>query len=132
MTLTVTATVVSKDDEKKRAELDCQVINQKGAVVLHGTARVMPPTEKVRLPKINAPQIQLFDPEARFKELLALADGMPAVRCAVVHPCDVGSLSGAMDSARHGLIVPGADWPRQAHPPGGHGSQHRPRWCRDH
>ena len=44
-TLTVTATVVSKDDEKKRAELDCQVINQKGAVVLHGTARVMPPTE---------------------------------------------------------------------------------------
>ena len=105
-TLTVTATVVSKDDEKKRAELDCQVINQKGAVVLHGTARVMPPTEKVRLPKINAPQIQLFDPEARFKELLALADGMPAVRCAVVHPCDVGSLSGAMDSARHGLIVP--------------------------
>ncbi len=105
-TLTVTATVVSKDDEKKRAELDCQVINQKGAVVLHGTARVMPPTEKVRLPKINAPQIQLFDPEARFKELLALADGMPAVRCAVVHPCDVGSLSGTMDSARHGLIVP--------------------------
>ena len=105
-TLTVTATGVSKDDEKKRAELDCQVINQKGAVVLHGTARVMPPTEKVRLPKINAPQIQLFDPEARFKELLALADGMPAVRCAVVHPCDVGSLSGAMDSARHGLIVP--------------------------
>ena len=74
--------------------------------MLHGTARVMPPTEKVRLPKINAPQIQLFDPEARFKELLALADGMPAVRCAVVHPCDVGSLSGAMDSARHGLIVP--------------------------
>ena len=105
-TLTVTATVVSKDDEKKRAELDCQVINQKGAVVLHGTARVMPPTEKVRLPKINAPQIQLFDAEARLKELLALANGMPAVRCAVVHPCDVGSLSGAMDSARHGLIVP--------------------------
>ena len=105
-TLTVTATVVSKDDEKKRAELDCQVINQKGAVVLHGTARVMPPTEKVRLPKINAPQIQLFDPEARFKELLALADGMPAVRCAVVHPCEVGTLSGAMDSARYGLIVP--------------------------
>jgi phosphate acetyltransferase len=28
------------------------------------------------------------------------------VRCAVVHPCDVESLSGAMDSARHGLIVP--------------------------
>ncbi|KAB2896602.1 MAG: bifunctional enoyl-CoA hydratase/phosphate acetyltransferase, partial [Burkholderiaceae bacterium] len=105
-TLTVTATVASKDDAKKRIELDCEVTNQKGERVLHGTARVIPPTQKVRLPKINAPQIQLFDPEARFKELLALADGMPAVRCAVVHPCDAGSLSGALDAARHGLIVP--------------------------
>lgn len=105
-TLTVTATVASKDDAKKRIELDCEVSNQKGERVLHGTARVIPPAQKVRLPKINAPQIQLFDPEARFKELLALADGMPAVRCAVVHPCDAGSLSGALDAARHGLIVP--------------------------
>ena len=105
-TLTVTATVISKDDEKKRVELDCQVVNQKGACVLYGTARVIPPSEKVRLPKINAPQIQLFDPEMRFKELLALAAGKDAVRCAVVHPCDTGSLSGAMDSARYGLIVP--------------------------
>lgn len=105
-TLTVTATVTAKDDAKKRVELDCTVSNQKGDRVLHGTARVLAPTQKVRVPKINAPQIQLFDPEARFKELLALSDGMPAVRCAVVHPCDTESLSGAMDAARHGLIVP--------------------------
>ncbi|WP_025916510.1 bifunctional enoyl-CoA hydratase/phosphate acetyltransferase [Herminiimonas sp. CN] len=105
-TLTVTATVASKDDAKKRVELDCQVVNQKGDRVLHGTAKVLAPTEKVRVPRINAPLIQLFDPEARFKELLALSDGMPAVRCAVVHPCDIESLSGAIDSARHGLIVP--------------------------
>ena len=105
-TLTVTATVLTKDDAKKRIELDCQVVNQKGDRVLHGMAKVMPPTKKVRIAKTNAPQIQLFDPEARFKELLARADELPAVRCAVVHPCDKGSLSGAMDSARYGLIVP--------------------------
>jgi phosphate acetyltransferase len=35
-----------------------------------------------------------------------MGSGMSAVRCAVVHPCDVESLSGAMDSAQHGLIVP--------------------------
>ncbi len=29
-TLTVTATVVSKDDSRKRVELACQAINQKG------------------------------------------------------------------------------------------------------
>jgi len=105
-TLTVTATVVSKDDAKKYVELDCQVVNQKGDRVLYGTAKVMAPTKKVRLPRVHAPQIQLFDPEARFKDLLALGEGMPAVRCAVVHPCDAESLSGAMDAARYGLIVP--------------------------
>ena len=105
-TLTVTVTVTSKDEAKKSVELDCHVTNQTGERVLHGTARVLAPTKKVRLPRAHVPQIQLCDPEARFKELLALGKGMAAVRCAVVHPCDEGSLSGAMDSARHGLIVP--------------------------
>ena len=40
-TLAVTATVTGKDDAKKRVELDCQVVNQKGDRVLHGTARVL-------------------------------------------------------------------------------------------
>lgn len=105
-TLTVTATVVSKDDAKKSVELDCQVVNQKGERVLHGTARVLAPTQKVRLPRATTPLIQLYDPEARFKALLAQGHGMEAVRCAVVHPCDAGSLSGAMDAARYGLIIP--------------------------
>ena len=105
-TLTVVATVAEKDDEKKRVKMDCLVTNQKGEVVLKGEAKLMPPTQKVKVPKIDAPQIQLFDPEARFKELLSRVETLEAVRCAVVHPCDEGSLSGAMDSARHGLIAP--------------------------
>ena len=105
-TLTVTVTVLSKDDAKKSVELDCQVLNQKGERVLHGTAKVLAPTVKVVLPHVAGPQIQLFDPQARFNELLARGAGLEAVRCAVVHPCDAGSLSGAMDSARYGLIIP--------------------------
>jgi len=105
-TLTVLATVSEKDDEKKRVAMDCLVTNQKGEVVLKGVARLMPPTQKVRVPKINAPQIQLFDPEARFKDLLARAEGLEPVRCAVVHPCDAGSLSGAIDAAARGLMIP--------------------------
>jgi phosphate acetyltransferase len=105
-TLAVTVTVLAKDDAKKTVEMDCQVVNQKGERVLHGTARVLAPTKKVRLAKVAAPQIQLFDPEARFKELLALGKDLEAVRCAVVHPCDIGSLSGAMEAARYGLIIP--------------------------
>ena len=61
-TLTVTVTVLTKDDEKKRVELDCQIVNQKGASVMHGTARVLAPTEKVRLPRLHAPMVQLCDP----------------------------------------------------------------------
>jgi len=105
-TISVTVTVTRKDDTTKTVEMDCQLVNQKGERVLHGTARVLAPTKKVRLPKISGPQIQLFDPEARFKDLLALGKDLEPVRCAVVHPCDIGSLSGAMDSARYGLIIP--------------------------
>jgi phosphate acetyltransferase len=82
------------------------VVNQRGELVLHGTAGVKAPTEKLRTRKVAAPRIQLFDPEARFSDLLAKGDGLEAVRCAVVHPCDRESLSGALDSARLGLIVP--------------------------
>ena len=38
--------------------------------------------------------------------LLDQVQGLDIVRCAVVHPCDAGSLSGAMDAANHGLIKP--------------------------
>lgn len=105
-TLTVLATVSEKNDEKKRIKLDCQVTNQQGEVVLKGEANLMPPTQKVRVQRINAPSIQLFDPEARFNTLLDKVQALEIVRCAVVHPCDAGSLAGAMDAANHGLIQP--------------------------
>ncbi len=105
-TLAVTATVTEMDDTKKRVLLECEVRNQHGDKVLHGHARVLAPTTKVRLPRLHAPRIQLFDPEARFAELLALAKGLPALRCAVVHPCSLETLGAAVDAAQRGLIVP--------------------------
>ena len=111
-TLTVTAKVIAKDDTHKSVDLDCLVVNQRGEPVVKGTAKVLAPTQKVRLPRLHAPQIQLHDPEARFKDLLALGNGLPRVRCAVVHPCDSGSLSGALDSARAGIIEPVLIGPR--------------------
>ena len=53
-----------------------------------------------------------FDPQARLQALLAKAAALPAVRCAVVHPCDTESLSGALEAARRGLIVPVLVGPR--------------------
>ena len=105
-TLTVTVTVIARQDDKKCLDLDCQVLNQKGERVLYGLARVMAPTQKVRRPRYDAPHIQLFDPQAHLRALLARGDGLSAIRCGIVHPCDADSLRGAMESARHGLIVP--------------------------
>ena len=112
-TLTVLVTVTKKEDERKRVELSCHVTNQLGKLVLQGIARVLAPTQKVRRPKVHAPLIQLIDPEARFKSLMALGAGLSAVRCAVVHPCDAESLSGALDSAQQGLIIPVLIGPRE-------------------
>ena len=42
----------------------------------------------------------------KFKRLVATAQRLPAVRTAVVHPCDDVSLKGAIEAARLRLIVP--------------------------
>lgn len=105
-TLSVCVSITAKDDAKKRVELDCEVLNQNAERVLYGSARVLAPTQKVRRARASLPHIQLFDPEARFKALLAKGAGLQALRCAVVHPCDAESLRGALDAQRHGLIVP--------------------------
>jgi phosphate acetyltransferase len=103
-TLTVTVTCTAKHDEKKTLDLDCLLVNQKGDRVLYGVARVMAPTEKLRIPRIHAPHISLFDPEKRHSNLLALGADLEPVLCGVVHPCDADSLQGAMDAHHAGLI----------------------------
>jgi phosphate acetyltransferase len=103
-TLRVTVTCTAKNDEKKTLELDCAVTNQKGERVLFGVAKVLAPTQKLRIPRIHAPNITLFDPEARHKQLLAMGEGLAPVRCGVVHPCDADSLLGALQAHAAGLI----------------------------
>ena len=44
--------------------------------------------------------------QARIQALLDRARGAPPIRCAVVHPCDAGSLQGALDAAAAGFIQP--------------------------
>ena len=56
-TLTVTVTVLRKDDAKHHVDLDCQLTNQHGVCVLRGTAQVLAPTVRVSLPRVSAPQL---------------------------------------------------------------------------
>jgi phosphate acetyltransferase len=95
---------ISKDDTKKTIELDCTITNQEGAKVMSGVAKVLAPTQPMKMARINAPQITLFNPEQRYQELLGLGGGLDPVKCAVVHPCDESSLQGAIDAHRSGLI----------------------------
>lgn len=70
------------------------------------SAKLMAPNPKVRGPKAHNAPMPLFDPQARLQDLLNMGKGMPAVPCAVVHPCDAESLHGALQAAQHGLIDP--------------------------
>ena len=111
-TLQVQATVLDKEPGKHQVTLECAIHNQHGEPVLHGLARVIAPLHKVRRPQTEAPHLQLFSPQARLQALLRQAQSLEAVRCAVVHPCDEPSLSGALQAAAHGLIVPVLVGPR--------------------
>jgi phosphate acetyltransferase len=105
-TVTASVEVLSKNDEKGTVQLACRVVNQHGKTVLDGEASVLAPTAKHVGPLADAPRFRVLEPVDRLDDLLRLAKGMEPVRCAVVHPCDEGSLRGAILAAKAGMIHP--------------------------
>ncbi len=104
-TITATITVSERIPEKHRLSLDCQAVNQNGVLVLKGTAIVQAPTEKIRRPAMALPDIRLSRHE-RFNDLLSAAKAQGPLVTAIAHPCDALSLTGALDAAVAGLIIP--------------------------
>jgi phosphate acetyltransferase/phosphate butyryltransferase len=102
----VTVTAKAKDPERHRITFDCTCSNEKGEVVITGTAEVIAPTEKIRRPRVVLPEVHVHDPGALFAQLVDLVKGLEPIRTAVVHPVDGNSLVGAVDAAQAGLIVP--------------------------
>jgi phosphotransacetylase len=51
------------------------------------------------------PKVQVRH-EDRYLELLRACEGLPALGCAVVHPCSADALRGAVDAAEYHLIAP--------------------------
>lgn len=106
-TLTVAVTCERKFDHNHHILFDCAVANQDGLVVMRGKSEVLAPTEKVRRPKMNLPEIKLAATrKSRYEHLLEISAGLPAIAMGVVHPCDVESLRGALLARDRGLIVP--------------------------
>lgn len=105
-TITVTVRVTEKIAEKSRVVLDCQAINQKGEVVISGTAEVIAPTEKICRERIALPEVKLLERGRHYRRMIAATQGRAAIRAAVVHPVDVAALQGAIEAAKAQLIVP--------------------------
>ncbi|MGZ6368371.1 MAG: bifunctional enoyl-CoA hydratase/phosphate acetyltransferase [Ktedonobacteraceae bacterium] len=105
-TITVTVTVAAKDVAQHHVTLDCACTNQRGEVVIHGSALVIAPTEKVKRPRTLLPEVQLHDHGAWYRHLLELASGLAPIHMAVVHPVDSNALLGVIEAAQAGLIVP--------------------------
>ena len=105
-TVTVRVTVAEKDIEKKRLTLDCQCTNGDGSPVITGQAVVLAPEKKIRRPQVAMPDLVLHRKGAVHDRLLAAARAVPSLPTAVVHPCDIRSLEGALAAREQGLIAP--------------------------
>ncbi|QQR69320.1 MAG: bifunctional enoyl-CoA hydratase/phosphate acetyltransferase [Alphaproteobacteria bacterium] len=104
-TITVTVTAKEKQDDKKIVIFDCKATNQDGKDVILGVAKVIAPSEKISRPRVVLPEVQVMRHE-RHNALLARCQFLDPVKTAVVHPCDVSSLTGAIEAASKGLIEP--------------------------
>ena len=99
-TITVTVKVAEKKPENHRVILDCQAVNQRGEIVITGSAEVVAPTEKISRPRIILPAVELREKGRFHRKLVEMTQGLTPVRTAVVHPVDTVSLLGAIGRAR--------------------------------
>jgi phosphate acetyltransferase len=104
-TLTATVTARAKHADGHRIEFECRCTNQHGDVLAAGMVTVSAPTRRIAYSNLATPQIVLRHNDG-FVPLFAACADLPAIVCAVVHPCDRDSLQGAVDAAAHDLIEP--------------------------
>ncbi|MBK8964291.1 MAG: bifunctional enoyl-CoA hydratase/phosphate acetyltransferase [Candidatus Competibacteraceae bacterium] len=105
MAITARATVKEKRPATGVIVLECTAVDPTKETVASGSAEVLAPTEKMRYETKELPKVQLLH-EDRFGELLETCERLPALACAVVHPCSADALRGAIEAAEQNLIVP--------------------------
>jgi phosphotransacetylase len=96
----------TKEDAKKVVTFDCEASNGVGKPIFSGTAQLLAPPIKLRWSILPVPQLIVNDPYRRYHGLIARATSKPAVRTAIVWPCDEVSLGGAIQAFKDKLIVP--------------------------
>ncbi len=101
----ISVTVASKDPETKIVTLNCVGVNQKEQDVVIGIATVLAPSEKITHSYAGLPDAQILHHD-RMSQMIEKAKAYPALRTAVVHPCDANSLGGMDEARKEGLIEP--------------------------
>jgi phosphate acetyltransferase len=103
--LTATVTVREKRREGSEVDFDCRCVNQANEELVTGTVTVAAPGRRLSYAEVVPPELLLRRGDA-FGAILKTCAQLPAVTCAVVHPCDRDSLLGPIEAARRGLITP--------------------------
>src|SRR5207244_950091 len=104
-TITATVTAKARHREGHRIDFACRCTNQNGDVLADGIATVAAPTARIAYADVATPEVILRRNDA-FARIFKRCERLPPVTCAVVHPCDRDALSGAVEAAKRGLIVP--------------------------
>jgi phosphotransacetylase/acyl dehydratase len=105
-TVTVSVKVTQKHAEHHRVTFDCTATNQRGDIVIEGSAEVIAPTEKISRARVIPPEVEFRQQGHQYQRLIRQAKGLAAIRTAVVHPVDAVSLLGAVEAAKADIIVP--------------------------
>jgi len=107
-----TVTVKEKFPADHRVVFDCSCVRNDGEVLVSGTVSVIAPTQRVIYDEVAPPELALRRGDG-LMHLLRASQSLPPVRCAVVHPCDQGSLQGPLEAARRNIIDPVFVGPRE-------------------
>lgn len=103
--LTITIIVREKEFDKKIVTFECKGINQKGETVISGVAKVIAPTHKIRVPKIQLPHFEIHNHD-HFNVTIEECRNLPPIKTAVVHPVTSNVMEAISDSVKAGLITP--------------------------
>jgi len=104
---TLTAKVTAREKKKKGniVVFDSHCFNQSGQELVSGTVTVEAPTSHLVYNNIKPPRVELRWGDA-FAQIIKRCEGCEPVPCAIVHPCDQDSLTGAIEAAKRSFISP--------------------------
>ncbi|CAL61684.1 putative phosphate acetyltransferase [Herminiimonas arsenicoxydans] len=104
-TLTISVTVIERDETSKRLKLACLCTNQNSEQVISGEAEVIAPSERIEQSRSTLPEVRL-KVGGGLTRLLDHVRPLGRIHVAVVHPCDALSLAAVLDAREAGLIEP--------------------------